>query len=153
MNLIKTLLFLLVVPGTVVVILPRWIVRHAPRPKVNTGRLRYAAVLPWLSGTGLLLASFWQFVSRGRGTPAPVDPPKEAVVEGPYRFTRNPQYLGVLLILVGNFIWSGAAALLAYAAYIATSFHIFVVRYEEPKLERRFGETYRRYRERVPRWL
>jgi protein-S-isoprenylcysteine O-methyltransferase Ste14 len=154
MTYIKTLLFLLIVPGSVVFLVPYQIVRRSSRRwKLDLGLLRLAAWPCWAGGAALLLWSFWNFASRGRGTPHPADPPKELVAEGPYRLTRNPQYTGVMLIMLGHFLWSGVLALLAYGSLIFTLFNIFVQYYEEPNLEQRFGESYRRYLERVPRWL
>ena len=154
MNYLKTFLFLLFVPGSVVFLIPYQIMRRsASRWKLNFGYLRHTAWLSWAGGAALLLWSFWNFARRGRGTPHPIDPPKVLVVEGPYRFTRNPQYIGVMLILLGHILWSGALVLLGYGSLIFILFNIFVQYYEEPNLEQRFRESYRRYREQVPRWL
>lgn len=154
MTYLKTLLFLIFVPGTVVFVLPyRIYCQTANRWKLDFGSLRHIAWLPWLSGAALILWSFWNFVSQGRGTPHPSDPPKELVVEGPYRYTRNPQYTGVMLMLLGHFSRTGALTLLAYAALIFTAFNQFVRNYEEPDLEQRFGESYHRYKQQTRRWL
>jgi protein-S-isoprenylcysteine O-methyltransferase Ste14 len=154
MNYLKTFLFLLFVPGSVVILIPYQIMRRSTsRWKLNFGPLRHMAWSSWSGGAALLLWSFWNFIRCGRGTPHPADPPMELVVEGPYRFTRNPQYTGVMLILSGHFLWSGLLSLFAYGALIFTLFNIFVQYYEEPHLEQRFGESYHRYRRQVPRWL
>jgi protein-S-isoprenylcysteine O-methyltransferase Ste14 len=152
MNLLKTALFLLFVPGTVTMLVPYRIAAGGGK-RVRLGIFRYVAVLAWAMGASLLLPSFWNFVFRGRGTPHPADPPRELVASGPYRFTRNLQYLGVLSILVGHFLWTGALWLLPYSAMVAAAFHTFITCYEEPNLEKRFGIAYQRYRERKPRWL
>jgi len=96
---------------------------------------------------------FVEFVRRGRGTPAPYDPPRELVVAGLYRHVRNPQYVGVLLVVVGEALLAEAAILLGCAAVLAIGYHLFVRYYEEPTLAQLFGEAYSRYREAVPRWL
>jgi protein-S-isoprenylcysteine O-methyltransferase Ste14 len=96
---------------------------------------------------------FVDFVRRGRGTPAPYDPPRELVVAGLYRYVRNPQYVGVVLAVVGEAVASGRVILLGYAAGLAAFYHLFVTRYEEPTLRRTFGEAYARYVAAVPRWL
>jgi protein-S-isoprenylcysteine O-methyltransferase Ste14 len=72
------------------------------------------------------LRCFVEFVRRGRGTPAPYDPPRALVVAGLYRVVRNPQYVGVLLVVVGEALMAEAAALLGYAAFLATAYHLFV---------------------------
>jgi protein-S-isoprenylcysteine O-methyltransferase Ste14 len=153
MNLIKTLIFLLFVPGTVLVAVPRWIAHRTRSRKIDLGPVRYAAIVFWLTGAALMLSSFWQFITRGRGTPAPVDPPEELVVSGPYRYTRNPQYAGGILFMVGHLLWTGAVSLLPYMAAVTAAFHTFIILYEEPNLEQRFGGAFRWYKRKVPRWF
>lgn len=104
-------------------------------------------------GAVLALWSIAAFVVRGRGTAAPFDPPREFVAAGPYRFVRNPMYVGGFLCLAGWALWvaSFGALLIAFAMLVAA--HLFVLLYEEPALERRFGDAYRAYRRRTPRWV
>jgi protein-S-isoprenylcysteine O-methyltransferase Ste14 len=90
---------------------------------------------------------------RGRGTLAPVDPPKRLVAAGLYRWVRNPMYVAVVWTLIGHALWFASGALWIYTALVFAGFHLFVTLYEEPSLERRFGESYLRYREAVPRWI
>jgi len=92
-------------------------------------------------------------VARGHGTPAPIDPPKELVVSGLYRYVRNPMYVGVLLILLGHFLWFKTAWMIAYAAFAFLVVHTFVTLYEEPTLKNKFGAAYERYLQKVPRWI
>ena len=101
----------------------------------------------------MILRCFADFVRRGRGTPALYDPPRELVVAGLYRYVRNPQYVGVVLVIVGEALLTGMVVLFGYAALMAIGYHLFVRYYEEPTLGRLFGEAYARYREAVPRWL
>jgi protein-S-isoprenylcysteine O-methyltransferase Ste14 len=89
----------------------------------------------------------------GRGTPVPMDPPKELVVTGFYRYVRNPIYVSVLLIFLGHFLCFGSWALLMYAVFSFIGLHAFIVFYEEPHLKRKFGKPYEEYLERVPRWI
>jgi protein-S-isoprenylcysteine O-methyltransferase Ste14 len=100
----------------------------------------------------LVLWTAGLFAVQGRGTPLPLDPPRTLVVAGPYRYVRNPMYVGALLALLGYAAWFQSAWLLGYAGAVALAFHAFVVLYEEPHLGRVFGEAYRRYCEAVPRW-
>jgi len=74
-------------------------------PLIETGFLAYLAFPLWIIGGVILLWSFWNFLIEGRGTPAPIDPPKELVAIGFYRYVRNPMYVGVLLVLIGHFLW------------------------------------------------
>lgn len=151
MTALKSLIFLLAAPGVVALYVPLALLRSGPH--METGSFAYLALPLWLLGGWMLLWSFWDFVVRGRGTPMPVDPPKELVVAGFYRFVRNPMYLGVLLVLIGHFLWFGYWLLLAYAALAFTATHLFVLLYEEPTLTRKFGAAYDDYVRRVPRWL
>ena len=92
-------------------------------------------------------------VEPGRGTPAPYDPPRDLVVAGLYRYVRNPQYVGVFCVVIGETLLTGAMVLLVYAIVLAFTYSLFVRYYEEPTLDRLFGEAYARYREVVPRWI
>jgi protein-S-isoprenylcysteine O-methyltransferase Ste14 len=146
--LVRILLFTLVVPATVVVYVPA---RLARAPGSPVGVVAGALVVT----TALFLVSwcFYEFAVRGRGTPAPWDAPRHLVTSGPYRRSRNPIYVGVLLILLGEAAFFGSLALLAWAALTAVGAYLFVVLYEEPGLRRRFGAEYASYLAEVPRWL
>ena len=104
-------------------------------------------------GVVLLGTCIWEFARRGRGTLAPVDPPRELVVQGPYRYVRNPMYLSVTAIVLGELLLSGSRPLLVYWAIWFAAANLFVIGYEEPTLRRRFGPAYERYRGTVGRWL
>jgi protein-S-isoprenylcysteine O-methyltransferase Ste14 len=104
-------------------------------------------------GVVLLGTCIWEFAHRGRGTLAPVDPPRELVVQGLYRYVRNPMYLSVTVIVLGEVLLSGSRTLLAYWAVWFVAANLFVIGYEEPTLRRRFGPAYERYRATVGRWL
>jgi protein-S-isoprenylcysteine O-methyltransferase Ste14 len=151
MTALKSLLFLIVAPGMVAGYIPLALLRKGPY--IETGILAYLALPLWLLGGTILLWSFWNFLHEGHGTPAPVEPPKELVVSGFYRYVRNPMYFGILLILTGHFLWFGYWLLLMYtvAAFVTT--HLFVTLYEEPTLKRKFGASYEDYLKRVPRWI
>jgi protein-S-isoprenylcysteine O-methyltransferase Ste14 len=93
------------------------------------------------------------FIVTGRGTPAPFDPPTRLVIVGPYRFVRNPMYVGAAFALGGAALFYGSWVLLAYCAVFLLVTHLFVVVYEEPTLRTMFGADYVSYCEQVPRWL
>jgi protein-S-isoprenylcysteine O-methyltransferase Ste14 len=122
-------------------------------PQLETDIFAYLAFPLWLIGAVILLWSFWNFLAQGRGTPAPIDPPKEMVATGFYRYVRNPMYVGVLAIIVGHFLWFGHWNLLIYAMIVFLAFHTFVTYYEEPTLKRKFGAAYEDYLRKVPRWI
>ena len=126
-----------------------------------TGITRPSQIGP-LHGVGLVLVvlggalAIWcilTFALVGKGTPAPFDPPRKLVAAGPYRWVRNPMYLGAAAALTGAALFYQSAALVAFAAGFVVAAHIFVVLFEEPTLERTFGARYADYRNAVPRWL
>jgi protein-S-isoprenylcysteine O-methyltransferase Ste14 len=109
-------------------------------------------VLVLVGGT-LTVACVAVFVHTGRGTPAPFDPPRRFVATGPYRFVRNPMYVGGLSVILGAGLVLRSPSIAALALAFLGVMHLFVTLYEEPSLERRFGESYADYRRRVRRWL
>jgi protein-S-isoprenylcysteine O-methyltransferase Ste14 len=151
MTLLKSLLFLVVAPGMVAGYIPLGLLRWGS--KIETGIFAYLAFPLWLIGGVILLWSFWNFLNEGRGTPAPIDPPKELVAAGFYRYVRNPMYVGILAMLLGYFLWFGYWNLLLYAIIVFIAFHTFVAYYEEPTLKRKFGTAYEDYCRQVPRWM
>ena len=92
------------------------------------------------------------FAIVGRGTPAPFDPPRRLVTQGPYRSVRNPMYIGAGLALAGAALYYESGPLLGYAALFLLATHLFVVWYEEPTLRRTFGQEYEDYCHGVRRW-
>jgi protein-S-isoprenylcysteine O-methyltransferase Ste14 len=104
-------------------------------------------------GVVLLIICIWEFARRGRGTLAPVDPPTQLVVRGLYRLVRNPMYLSVTLIVLGETLLTGSAGLLMYWVIWFLGANLFVIGYEEPTLRARFGSDYDAYRRQVRRWL
>ena len=105
------------------------------------------------AGAILVLLCVGSFVFRGRGTAAPFDPPRVFVASGPYRYVRNPMYLGAALLLAGYGLLEGSAAVVLLSLLLLLAAHVFVVFVEEPGLERRFGESYLAYKRDVRRWL
>ena len=104
-------------------------------------------------GAGLLLACIWEFARSGRGTLSPVDPPRELVVRGLYRYVRNPMYLSVTMVVFGEVLLTGSRGLFLYWAIWFIGVNLFVMGYEEPTLRRRFGDSYDVYRRDVHRWI
>ncbi len=104
-------------------------------------------------GGGVALWCIYTFATVGRGTPAPFDPPRRLVVRGPYRFVRNPMYIGAGLALIGAALFYESLQLLGYAGVFFLVTHLFVVWYEEPTLQQTFGQEYDAYCRQVRRWL
>ena len=151
---VKNLLFTLVLPGTLAVYIPLWMGQAgAGGPGPGAVPRRIAAGLVLLAGAAIYFQCLGAFGAFGRGTPAPIDPPKRLVVRGPYRYVRNPMYLGVLTVILGWALFFGSWPLAGYGAAVGVAFHAFVVGVEEPMLRRRFGEPYARYGREVDRWL
>lgn len=151
MTALKSFLFLVLAPGMVAGYIPLVLLRGGAQ--IATGVFAYLAFPLWLIGGIILLWSFWNFLKQGRGTPAPIEPPKELVAVGFYRHVRNPMYVGVLALILGHFLWFGYWNLLIYAGLVFLAFHTFVTFYEEPNLKKRFGASYEEYCRQVPRWI
>ena len=151
MTALKALLFFILAPGVVAGYIPLGLLRFGPQ--VGTGPFAFLAYLLWVTGITMLLWCFWDFLIKGEGTPAPIDPPKELVITGMYGFVRNPMYDGVLLVILGHFLWFGYWMMLGYALVVLAAFTLFVMFYEEPHLKSTFGEAYLNYMDNVPRWL
>src|SRR6266851_4006976 len=138
---IRTLIFTIIVPGFWTVAMPYWMLPRGVRLELRGASLLGLPLIA--AGAALYVATaFWGFALRGKGTPAPIDPPKTLVVEGPYRVVRNPMYWAVTFVMLGE---------LAIAFFAGTI--LFVLLYEEPTLRRKFGAEYEVYCRRVPRWL
>lgn len=136
-----------IVAGLVPWLLTRW---EADDPSTA---LRVAGAVLIVVGGGLVLETTARFALQGRGTPAPFAAPDRFVARGSYRVVRNPMYVGVLALIVGQALLLGREVLLLWAGAAAVLFQLFVVFHEEPELRKRFGAEYDDYRRRVGRWL
>jgi protein-S-isoprenylcysteine O-methyltransferase Ste14 len=144
-------LFLVLAPGTVAGLIPWWITHWwgPPHPPALT-------ILGWgliALGGGLLLECFARFALQGRGTPAPLAPTARLVVTGAYRWVRNPMYVAVVALILGQAAVFASLPLMLYGYAIWAAFHAFVLGYEEPTLRRTFPEDYAAFCAAVPRWL
>lgn len=150
---LKWIVFTLVCPAGVTLWLPFLLL--GPRSfQIVAGSVSFPAAVGLIAcGTVVYVACSTEFIRRGRGTPAPIDPPKRLVVSGLYRFVRNPMYVGVLTILLGEAILFQSTNFLMYAGSVWACFHLMVTLYEEHKLRELFGEEYTRYCSQVNRWI
>jgi protein-S-isoprenylcysteine O-methyltransferase Ste14 len=149
-----SVLFFLIAPVMVGFVVPWWIAGwQIGAPLAGNKAAPAAGVVLVLLGLGPLVESFARFALQGLGTPAPVAPTEHLVVTGFYRHVRNPMYVGVLLIILGNALILGNVAVFAYAALVALGFAAFVMGYEEPALRRQFGAEYQEFCRNVPRWV
>jgi protein-S-isoprenylcysteine O-methyltransferase Ste14 len=147
---VRNAAFTFLVPGTVAVLVP-WLIVRQPQPRSDL--LGWLGALLILAGVALYVWCLWNFATVGRGTPGPWDPPTKFVATGPYRWVRNPMYIALISVIIGEASLFGSVPLVLYAALIAFVVHSFVMLYEEPMLARQFGQGYRAYRAAVNRWI
>lgn len=152
---LRNLIFVVLQPGVVAGLVPYLIVRDGFWDGLANGLLfhHYIGVVIFLVGFCLLLHCVRRFVLEGLGTISPADPTKRLVVSGLYRYSRNPMYVGVMAMLLGEVVFSQSAGLLVYAMLVFVMFYLFIVYREEPRLARDFGNEYEAYRKNVRRWL
>ena len=150
---LRTILFTVLVPGTVLGLVPFALAAGTKGRRIDLGTAYLMGFTLLLPGMAIIIWCFIDFVRRGRGTPAPYDPPRKLVVVGLYTYVRNPQYVGVVLVVLSEAILFGRIFLFGYAVFLAIGYHLFVRFYEEPTLRRRFGEEYLQYCAAVSRWL
>jgi len=147
---VGSFVFLFLGPGLVAGLLPwaftRWEMRDFPLALRIVGGAFIAA------GASVVLHGFWRFVVEGLGTPSPAAPAQRLIVGGAYRWVRNPIYLAVTTMIVGEALLLGQLKLLVYAAGVLILFSAFVRLHEEPTLRRKFGPDYEEYCRTVPGW-
>ena len=142
--------FLLAAPGVVAGLIPWLLTGWEAHPWWPP--LRVLGGLMICAGLLVLLEAFIRFALEGIGTPAPVAPTERLVVGGAYRYVRNPMYLAVAALIVGQALLLGRSTLFVYAAVVGVAVAAFVHGYEEPALAHRFGAQYEDYRRAVPAW-
>jgi protein-S-isoprenylcysteine O-methyltransferase Ste14 len=150
---VTSVAFFALAPGVVAGLLPWYFTngwaRNDPR---NGWLLGPPGVALVVAGVAVLVHAFARYVIEGFGTPAPVAPTERLVIAGPNRYVRNPMYVSVVAIIVGQAMLLAQPVLLVYATGAFATMAAFVYGYEEPTLARQFGPQYDAYCERVPRW-
>jgi len=149
---LKSLSFLILVPGLLIGYFPYWL-STTDVELFAMGVFKYLAFPLWSICAAAMLWCFWNFLVNGKGTPAPIDPPKELVAVGLYRCVRNPMYVAGMVGLIGWIFWSPSLPLVIAPLFFFTAAHLFVTGYEEPTLRKKFGAIYEDYCQRVPRWI
>jgi protein-S-isoprenylcysteine O-methyltransferase Ste14 len=152
--LLEAIIFTIVVPGTATIWLPRDVLGlwgDVSRPPWAVWHV--AAVVLIAIGFAVYARCVWDFAARGRGIPAPIDHPKQLVVTGLYRYVRNPMYVGVLLVMLGEALFFRSLPLLEYTLICLAIVHTVILVYEEPNLRRKFGSSYDDYAAAVGRWI
>jgi protein-S-isoprenylcysteine O-methyltransferase Ste14 len=152
--LVGTVLFLVLAPGCVAGVVPWWISRWQFRaPFAGYAPLRVMGVLLIAAGAFVVLDSFARFALQGLGTPAPVFPTKHLVIKGFYRYVRNPMYVAVVAVILGQALLFGDVRVFEYALLAWLVAHLFVLMYEEPTLRETFGAEHESFCANVPRWV
>src|SRR5262245_53610243 len=147
-------IFFVVAPCVLAGLVPWWMTRWQFQPPfLGLELTRLVGALLILAGAPGLVDSFVRFAVQGLGTPAPVAPPRKLVVTGLYRHVRNPIYVAILAVILGQALLFGDGRLIIYDALFWLGCHVFVMAYEEPTLAQTFGEVYAAYRANVPRWI
>ncbi|WP_299113524.1 isoprenylcysteine carboxylmethyltransferase family protein [uncultured Winogradskyella sp.] len=152
---IRNLFFTILQPGLVAGLIPLWIIGFRISNIFDkVWQLHnYIGIIVFLIG---FLIMFWCIISfaiYGRGTLSPVDPTKKLVTSGLYCFSRNPMYVGVILILIGEAVFFKSIELWIYSLLVFIAFYIFILLIEEPRLRKDFGEEYKTYCKKVRRWV
>jgi len=149
----RNLFFTLLQPGIVAGLIPYWIVKNNIILNNPLQVNQYLGMIVFFIGLIILFYCIISFAVEGRGTLSPADPTKRLVVKGLYRFSRNPMYVGVMMILVGEAVFFQSTGLWMYSLLICLAFCVFIIFFEEPRLRKDFGEEYINYCQQVRRWL
>ena len=148
---VGSMVFLVLIPGTMGGLIPWWITGWHAQPVPLAAQMTGVALLA--AGLAVLLEAFVRFAFEGRGTPAPIAPTEQLVVGGVYRHVRNPMYVAVTAVIMGQALLLGRGELGPYGLVFWAVTASFVRLYEEPTLGRRYGDQYGTYRANVPAWL
>jgi protein-S-isoprenylcysteine O-methyltransferase Ste14 len=152
MNALKTILYMGGMHGLFTFYIPYLLVKkdlHA----FDLGVFSYLAIPLWIMGALIIVWCSVDMVRKGRGTPAHLDPPKQLIINGLYRYVRNPIYLGALMFQFGYVLWFGSGLMIVYFLFFVLAYQILIVLIEEPILRHMFGERYQDYCRQVPRWI
>ena len=150
---IRSIVWTIVIPGLVILYIPWAFFGLGAAAVSGSDPVQLAGLMLTIGGTMFLVVCIWEFVAYGRGTLAPVDPPKSLVVRGLYKYVRNPMYLSVLVVLLGEALLTRSLGQFEYTLGWFIWINLVVLFYEEPALYRAFGASYQAYCASVSRWL
>jgi protein-S-isoprenylcysteine O-methyltransferase Ste14 len=152
---LRNLLFTVLQPGLVTVLFPYLIlIRESPQLfDGHFGLIQFLGLFLFLIGAAVLFDCIIRFAMEGEGTLSPVDRTKKLVISGLYKYSRNPMYWGVMMILIGEALFFESGGLWIYLLFIFIAFTVFILLVEEPRLKKDFGEHYEEYRKKVRRWI
>lgn len=159
---LKAIIFSILIPGTVAGLIPMMILNYELF-FFEIGNLKYSGFIFLLAGVVIYLSTLFSFITYGKGTPAIFftsslksligSEPEYLVLNGLYKRSRNPMYLGVVLTVFGEGLYFQHSILLIYAFLLLLIFHLIVIRIEEPHLLKKYGENYKSYLKKTPRWF
>lgn len=152
---LRNLFFTILQPGIVAGLLPYYILKSQTNnlfPE-SLKAIHFLGVIIFILGLFIMLTCIGSFAIEGKGTLSPADPTKQLVTKGLYHYSRNPMYVGVLLILIGEAIFFQSAELWWYSLIVFIVFNLFIVLIEEPRLRKDFGVIYQDYCKKVRRWF
>lgn len=153
--LLRNLVFTILQPGLVAGLVPYLLLKIEGKPYLPDvwGSWQMTGVAVMIGGFSLMMICILRFAIEGEGTLSPLDPTKNLVVGGSYRYSRNPMYVGVILLLFGEAWFHRSFVLAGYSAIVFIGFNLFIVFHEEPRLKREFGSDWDEYKRRVRRWF
>ena len=152
---LRNLFFTVLQPGMVAGRIP-YLILGSPSTatfKNSLSSIQYIAIFIFAAGVAILFYCISMFAVKGKGTLSPADPTKKLVVSGLYKFSRNPMYIGVMLMLIGEAVFFSSSRLWIYTTIVFIAFNLFIVLHEEPRLREDFGTEYQQYLKTVRRWL
>lgn len=153
--LLRNLFFTILQPGLVAGLVPYLLIRNNRKVSFFDPWTiwQYAGAVIAIPGFFIMIICIIRFATEGKGTLSPLDPTKKLVISGLYKYSRNPMYVGVILLLIGEAVFWQSLILTGYTALIFIGFNLFILLHEEPRLKRDFKDEYTRYCQKVKRWL
>ncbi len=153
--LLRNLLFTILQPGLVAGLFPYLLLNLEDRvffPNIWTA-WQFIGIIVMFCGFSIMIICILRFATEGKGTLSPIDPTKKLVIKGLYKYSRNPMYVGVISLLVGEAVFWQSFVLAGYAVVVFIGFNLFIIFHEEPRLKKDFGAEYEQYLQKVRRWL
>jgi protein-S-isoprenylcysteine O-methyltransferase Ste14 len=152
---LRNLFFTILQPGVVAGLVPYLLIRVDEKEKIlqSFQILQYTGIFLFVIGFLIMMNCILNFAIHGKGTLSPADPTKQLVIAGLYKYSRNPMYVGVILMLIGEAFFFQSGRLCIYSILIFLVFHLFIVFFEEPRLKKDFGAEYDQFCNKVRRWV
>jgi len=150
---LRNIIFTILQPGVVAGLVPWLLVPNLLQSARHPSLAGIVGLCLFIVGLIILLVCIAQFARDGKGTLSPLDPTKNLVATGLYKYSRNPMYVGVTSMLAGECIMTGSETLIVYTIAVFIVFNLFILLHEEPRMKKDFGDSYVAYTKRVRRWF